>query len=154
MPIRQVTPQAQLERQLQAMVQQAKAEIVERMLWIGEETTNEARRYNGKQYTDQTGNLRSSTGYALVVDGETTNVSDFPQVPPRNDPRGEAGQGSPTGRSYAEQVATQFPTGIALVVVAGMSYAKYVSNRGYNVLDSARTYARSQVEQLVKKLRK
>jgi hypothetical protein len=100
--------------------------------YIGEQAVNQARSVDS--YKDRTGNLRSSTGYVIVRDGQIVNTSSFEAV--------KGGQeGSSTGRSYAREVAGKFPKGIVLVVVAGMKYAWSVS-RTKDVLDSAELLAR------------
>jgi hypothetical protein len=51
------------------------------------------------------------------------------------------GKGGQTGRSFAQEVSIDYPTGIILLVVAGMRYASYVSAKGYDVIDSAEILA-------------
>ncbi len=153
MPIEQTTPKAEIQKQLEQLVRDARDEVIIRLAYIGEQVVNEARSYNGKAYQDQTGNLRSSTGYVIVEDGRIISVSDFSKVAPKNDPEGKAGKGSPTGKAYAKSLAASFPQGLTLIVVAGMRYATYVSAKGYNVLDSAESLAKRLVPEMIKKLR-
>ena len=152
MPIKQTTPQAAIKASLDAVLENARTEVLEELTAIGLEAVNEARRYNGKAYEDQTGNLRSSTGFVIVEDGHVISLQGFEQVPARNDPKHEAGKGSPTGREYAQNLAAEFPDGITLIVVAGMHYAAYVAAKGYNVLDSSELYAKKAVRELIEEL--
>lgn len=116
---------------------------------IGEKCVNAARitSQKGRDYTDQTGNLRSSTGYVLIVDGEIVSESAFDVV--------KDGQtGSDEGKAFAESIVKDYPTGIALVVVAGKNYAQYVAARGYDVLDSAELLGEQLVQKMVEDLQR
>ena len=152
MPIKQTTPQAALKASLAEVLPNARPVVRRELTAIGLEAVNEARRYNGKAYEDQTGNLRSSTGFVIVEDGRVISLQGFEQVPARNDQKHEAGKGSPTGREYAQNLAAEFPDGITLIVVAGMHYAAYVAAKGYNVLDSSELYAKKAVRELIEEL--
>jgi len=152
MPIKMTTPRDAVKESINRFIKTAREELIIRLAHIGEQVVNEARSYNGKAYQDQTGNLRSSTGYVIVEDGRVIDISGFSQIPPKSDPKGEAGKGSATGEAYARSLAAGYPQGITLIVVAGMQYAAYVSARGYNVLDSAEVLARRLVPEMLKKL--
>lgn len=152
MPIKMSTPGDAVKESIDRFIKTARQELIIRLAHIGEQVVNEARSYNGKAYQDQTGNLRSSTGYVIVEDGRVIDISDFSQIPPKSDPKGEAGKGSDQGKAYARRLAAGYPQGITLIVVAGMQYAAYVSARGYNVLDSAEAMARRLVPEMLKKL--
>ena len=56
------------------------------------------------------------------------------------------------GALLAERLAGEYPTGIVLIVVAGMKYAIYVADRGYDVLDSAEDLARREIPKMLEKL--
>ena len=62
------------------------------------------------------------------------------------------GQGSSEGKAYVQTLVSKFPQGIALIVVAGMNYASYVSAKGYNVLDTAEVLAQRLVPQMLQQL--
>lgn len=74
-------------------------------------------------YTVQSGNLVSSTGYAIVHDGQIVTMSSFQAVP---GPKGDGQEGSATGKAYAKELAMRYTKGYALILVAGMEYASYV----------------------------
>ena len=61
---------------------------------------------------------------------------------------GGAQEGAEVGKQYAQELAANHPTGYALIVVAGMNYAEYVSAKGYDVLDTAELKARELLEKL------
>lgn len=79
-------------------------------------------------YIDWTNNLRSSIGYVVVVNGEIVS---------KNFPTQEGKEGNSNGQAFAEELAANHDEGIALILVAGMHYAKYVQSKGYDVLNSA-----------------
>ena len=106
--------------------------ILRRMAWVGENAVN-LQRTNGN-WTDQTGNLRSSIGYIIVKDGSVVQRGNLEQVK-----NGE--QGVQNAISYLEQLASETPQNVVLIIVAGMEYAEYLKKRGYDVLDSAEMYA-------------
>ena len=74
-------------------------------------------------YTVRSSNLVSSTGFAVVYNGKIMNTSSFDAV---GGPDGDGQEGSATGRAYVKELAMRYPTGYALILVAGMHYASYV----------------------------
>ena len=72
-------------------------------------------------YKDQTGNLRSSIGYVVVLDGKIIN-DNFKKSGSGTD--GE--DGLEKGGKLAQQVAAIHNEGFILIGVAGMEYAVYV----------------------------
>lgn len=120
MAIRQITTDAEIDRQLEEYVEQAKYIIARRLRRIGEEVVNEMRMKG--TYQDQTGNLRSSTGYVVVMDGKIVEMSAFETVK-------QGADGSKQGRAFVKELASKFPTDTVLIVVAGMDYAYYVQNK-------------------------
>jgi len=121
------TPKQVIEASMRHGAQQVKKRILVLMEVAGTAGMNAAR-LNGS-YLDQTGNLRSSVGYALVEDGKLVKTGEFNQVK-------NGGEGPQQGRQLAEQIATEFPKGITVVLLAGMPYASALSARGYDVIDS------------------
>lgn len=97
-------------------------------------------------YIDWSANLRSSIGYVIVVDGEVVRGLDsFKAV-------GGGEEGAVKGREFASELAGRYPTGVTLVIVAGMHYAAYVSSKGYDVLNSAQIEAEELAPRLIKQL--
>lgn len=97
-------------------------------------------------YTVQTGNLVSSTGYAIVHDGQIVTMSNFQAVP---GPKGDGQEGSATGKAYVKELAMRYTKGYALILVAGMEYASYVQELHHrDVLVSGSLVA----EQLVREI--
>lgn len=143
MPIKRLTPTTEIDRYITGRVEAIKKAIVYNLCAVGEQVLNAARLTNS--YKDQTGNLRSSIGYVVAVDGEIVQMSSFDTVK-------EGREGSRGGKEYAMQLVRDFPHGIVLIVVAGMNYASYVSAKGYDVLDSSELLADKLVQQMLQQL--
>ena len=90
--------------------------------YMGEELTKYAREQHN--YTDQTGNLTNSIGYAVVRNGMIVNYGG--EIQP--------GDGAAEGLKVAMEMAKDYPNSVTLLIVAGMSYASYVEAKGYNVI--------------------
>lgn len=95
---------------------------------LGEECVIRIRNRSEKDsWIDHTGNLRSSVGYGVVEKGMLQSASNFKQVPMKSNPMNRPLNGGQVGHDYLEQKASEIPDApLALVVVAGMSYAIYV----------------------------
>ena len=132
---------ASMDRQVQRMYQM----LIRELLYIGERCVNKAR--EAGNYTDQTGNLRSSVGYVVTHDGHIVGSGGFQQVK-------EGQQGTGEGRNFAEALAQRYPNGIVLLVVAGMNYAAYVAHRGRDVLASAELTADQLLAELKRDIEK
>ena len=145
MPIKRETPNSAIDDHIEELAERRMQAIVRNLSYVGEQCVNEARSRSGNQYTDQTGNLRSSTGYVVVVDGNIVQIGNFQQIK-------SGSEGTREGQSFARQIASKFPKGICLIVVAGMKYASYVSAKGYNVLDSSELLADKLVPNMLKQL--
>lgn len=143
MPIRQITPMSEIDRYTEQKLKGLEQSVIRTLTYCGELCLNVARSTNS--YKDQTGNLRSSIGYVVTVDGRIVNQSDFETVK-------KGGDGSKQGAAFAKQLVRRFPKGICLIVVAGMDYAVHVKNRGYDVLDSSELTADRIVPYMLKQL--
>jgi len=143
MPIKRLTPTTEIDRYIAGRVEAIKKALVYNLCAVGEQVLNAARLTNS--YKDQTGNLRSSIGYVVAVDGEIVQMSSFDTIK-------EGREGSRGGKEYAMQLVRDFPHGIVLIVVAGMNYASYVSAKGYDVLDSSELLADKLVPQMLQQL--
>ena len=143
MPIRQITPMSEIDRYTEQRLRGLEQAVIRTLTYCGEVCLNVARSTNS--YKDQTGNLRSSIGYVVAVDGRIVNQSDFETVK-------RGGDGSKQGAAFAKQLVRRFPKGVCLIVVAGMDYAVHVKNRGYDVLDSSELTADRIVPYMLKQL--
>lgn len=151
MPMRQVTPMQAVADHLNQELERKRLALLTTIAYVGERCVIHARSLpsppiemrgtpHQPNYIDDTGNLRSATGYVVVADGRVWK-GDF-----------ENGEGGKNARNFANTLARRFPRGIVLVVVAGMNYAFYVSAKGYDVIDSAETMADRLVPQILSQL--
>jgi hypothetical protein len=140
--MQRLTPESAIEERIAFAIAMQKRRIIRQLHVIGEKCINHARSID--TYTDQTGNLRSSIGYVMVVDGEVTYISSFEVVK-------QGVEGASTGREFAISLAERFPRGVALIVVAGMNYAAHVATR-YDVIDSAQLLAKRLITEMMQGL--
>lgn len=111
------------------------------------------------KYNDITGNLRSSLGYVISMDGKIVKEGGFKRIDGRGEnyekvffttrsqktvqfwakgKSGDGSEGSRQGLSYARDLASKHTNGVTLIVVAGMDYASYVNDiHKLNVIDTA-----------------
>lgn len=122
---------------IQKLEEIVRRRLIRHLRNIGEACVAEA--VNNGDYQDITGNLRSSIGYVVAEDGVVREEGGFYTF--------GYGDGSNIGRAKAhERVADT--EGVVLVIVAGMKYAEYVADKGYDVLASAETMAQKLIQTL------
>lgn len=143
MSMRVTTPSSEIASYFEKRIRMMKTAIARNMCYVGERCVNTAR--SSHTYRDQTGNLSSSIGYAVSIDGNLVQCSPFPQVL-------NGRQGTIDGQKYVLDIIAKYPQGIVLVVVAGMNYAVYVMDKGYDVLDSAESLAEALIPRFMKQL--
>jgi hypothetical protein len=115
----------------------ARRRVIQSFSRIGDECVSEA--VESGNYTDRTCNLRSSIGYMVADEGEIVAEGGFWNL--------GGDEGPAAGREKASELAGR-SRGLSLVLVAGMPYAQYVADKGFNVIDSAEILARQLVSQL------
>ena len=132
--------------------------MIERGLgYAGREAINAQREiYFPASYRDQSGNLRSSTNFVVASEGEVKESGRFTPVygakPKKNSlsPADAVEEG--WGKAVDEvQNCPPYPT---LILVAGMNYASYVSDKGFDVLSTARIVAEESVREWLEDLRR
>lgn len=143
MGVKAATSTKEINAMLRNEAERARRVLIRTMLYCAEEVTNAARSTNS--YADRTGNLRSSVGSIVIVDGKIIQEYGFEKVK-------NGDQGITDGKEFAHSLASQYPTGIAIIVVAGKEYASYVADKGYDVLDSAEELAKVVVQKSLKDL--
>lgn len=144
MPGRMTTPVRVITDKLTAETK-AKLRVIANVLcYVGEQCIIEAR--NGGTYEDQTGNLRSSIGYAVLMNGQVIQSNSVYKIK-------NGDEGVSEGLQYLkERVRKARKKGVCLIVTAGMNYAEYVEAKGYVVLSSAELKAPVLVKQLLTSL--
>lgn len=98
-------------------------------------------------YQAQTGNLQSSCGFTVTLDGTPLTQTDFSPAPGKVNPDGVTG--SKEGKAYMERcLEKKLDKGISLIMVAGMDYAGHVEDWGGDVLKSAEAHIRQEFNKL------
>ena len=146
------TPIEQIRAFLMKEAERNVQKVVAMLNYVGEQVVNQIRTSDISNWIDRTGNLRSSIGYIVTIDGEVVKTSSFEPVngPDRT---GEDADGSAEGRGYANRIAGLYSKGIALIVVAGMEYASYVEKlENKVVLAQGEIEAQKLVAQMIEKL--
>lgn len=139
----QFTTEVVRER-FEAFLQEIVRRQVEALQQLGEMCVAHARSIPKEQgFEDQTGNLRSSIGYVVFVDGVAVH-SLYEEV--------KGGSiGAKTGEALAHKVG-QGTQGVCLVVTAGMNYALHVESRGRDVIASAEQLAERELPRMIEQL--
>lgn len=129
-----------IQAQVQLFQERLDTAVVFLLKSLGEELTAYAKdRHN---YTDRTGNLTNSMGYAVVRKGGIVY----------NGGVGTQGEGAEAALTAATKMAAMLPNAYSLVIVAGMSYAAYVEAKGYNVILPAELKAKKDFPAAMKML--
>lgn len=133
-----------LMEQLREQARQQTRKVIEKLDYVGMKTVAAIRDSEVSNWKDDTGNLRSSIGYLVLCDG-TIESKNFALV----NNRGRDGLES--AKSYAQELAAQFPKGYVLIIVAGMNYAAYVEAvESKTVLAGGERFARNLLEKVLK----
>lgn len=124
--------------------------LIFRFEQIGEECVKIAREKGS--YHDITGNLRSSIGYAIFVDGQTVRQSKSERF---SGSKGNGEKGASEAQTLLNTLKAKYSEGVALVICAGMEYAAYVEDvKHKDVLTSAEHVAERLVKELMGNLLK
>lgn len=143
-----------LQEHLKATEQQIQQRIMDVLDYAGLEATNAQRETTPPQsYQDQSGNLRSSTMYVTASGGSVKKIGEMKPVVGANPSKNSVSpsEAMEIGRGFAEEEAssTTLPT---LIMVAGMNYASYVSDKGRDVLSTARIVAEESIKEQLEDL--
>lgn len=136
MAFKQITPMSVVNDHLQEELDRRQAVLVRNLHITGERCMIEGK--TNHRYLNQTGNLEASLGYILIVDGVIITQSSGTNA---------------DGAKFLQELASKESLGIVLIVGAGMQYAKYVNDKGLNVLDSPELLADRLMRELIKKLK-
>lgn len=150
-------------RNVKAKTANLKQRCIDTFCYVGERCVSEARKAG--EYNDITGNLRSSIGYVVLVDGKsyqygkpkTFRGSKKVKNAKGRLVRSRGNEGVQEGQNVLENIAKEFaakyPKGIVLIVSAGMKYAIYVEEyHNLNVLTSAELLADELVPRMLLQL--
>lgn len=114
----------QVQNYLDRVIEEQDKKTLLSLQYMGEEFVNKARLTGN--YTDRTGNLRSSVGYIILHNGKVVD---------RNFEGKQVGKDQ--GQKVAIEVAAQYPRGWVLIGVAGMEYAAYVEAKNFDVISGS-----------------
>lgn len=145
MGFKMTTDIKQVELLLQKCFDIVNEEIQRGLSILGEKCVTKVRdRGYDESWFDQTGNLRSSIGYAIYNHGKKMIESSFAVVK-------NGGEGANEGRRMVEELAKMYSGTYALVVLAGMNYAENVERmENKDVLASTELWAKTQVDEHIK----
>ena len=102
--------------------------VAEAYAEAGENTVSKIRSGELSNWSDNTGNLRSSIGYVVCRKGQIIKSSDFGTVL-------NGAEGSEKGRKLSRRLAAEYARyDFALIIVAGEEYAVYVEAIDNNVV--------------------
>ena len=110
-------------------VQGIEDEVVSSLAYIGEKFVNDARSID--TYKDRTGNLRSSIGYVVAINGEI--LKQFIKTANKD----EGGTGKKEAKEFVEDLLAHELKGIPgyiLIAFAGMHYAAAVESLEFDVI--------------------
>jgi len=160
--------QADIQKYFDDAEERIEAAILHQLRYVAVGFVANARK-NG-MYQDQTGNLRNSVGYIIlkngqIVDGNFTGDNNIvtpkkkrtvngKSVVNRQYGLGDAKSSAETGKEVAASIAAQYPTGYALICVAGMHYAAAVESKGYDVITGSAKQAKKDLSQALRRILK
>lgn len=134
----------EVQERLDAFLRQIQEQQIKRLQMLGEMCVSHARSIPKEQgFEDQTGNLRSSIGYAVFVDGVAVH-SFYEEIK-------SGAIGVKAGQELSVKIGER-TNGVCLVVTAGMNYAIYVESKGRDVISSAEQLAERELPRMLEKL--
>lgn len=114
------------------IVASAQKDIIERLKMVARAQVKKAKEVSPPTgYYDDTGDLSSSKGAMIFVDGK--EVYSYYTI------TDQGSNGIAEGKKLAREVGAD-TMGIALVITAGMFYARYVEAKGYDVISGTSDY--------------
>ena len=139
------TPKQAIDFFFRQALQIVHDEVDQALSYLGEQCIIRIRdRKAEESWIDQTGNLRSSIGYAICDYGKKYIESTFAVIR-------KGSEGASEGRKMVNELAAKYANVYALVVVAGMNYAEYVEAiDSKDVLASTEIWAKNKVNDYLK----
>lgn len=145
MGVKLTTPISEVSFILKQSIEIIRQEVTRALSYLGEVCVRKIKDRSAQEsWIDQTGNLRSSIGYAIYEYGRKEIESVFRAVK-------KGYEGVTEGKKMIDELAGLYVNTYALVVVAGMNYAEYVEAKdNKDVLASTELFARKEVEKYLK----
>lgn len=113
-----------IEKFIDDFLQKKDEEIIAHLSYLGRDYVDKCKA--GGNYTDHTGNLRSSIGFLVGRNGQV--VEEYCS--------GSTIEGQKAGLEYGHELVSGYTSGWVLIVFAGMHYGLYVELKGFSVLTS------------------
>ena len=141
MGIRMSTSEVKMKSFLNRAAKYLQTTILKALSKLGDECVVKVRdRAETESWINQTGNLRSSIGFATYDRGKKYMMSTMSTVL-------KGKEGSAAGKKMIDELAKEYANVYALVVIAAMEYASYVEAvESKDVLASTTTWAKGVVE--------
>ena len=148
MPIKPNFTAADIRARMNQEIERRRQAIIAQLFYIGEECLTQAR--SGHKYLNQTGNLCSSIGYCILVDGSIVHEGEWKNV---SGGKGDGTEGKKQGVAFLHELASkQTSKGIVFLMVAGMPYAQYVEAMSLDVLDTSEQMAQRKIKDMLNRL--
>jgi len=148
MPIKPNFTAADIRNRMNQEIERRRQAIIAQLFYIGEECLTQAR--SGHKYLNQTGNLCSSIGYCILVDGSIVHEGEWKNV---SGGKGDGTEGKKQGVAFLHDLASkQTSKGIVFLMVAGMPYAQYVEAMSLDVLDTSEQMAQRKIKEMLDRL--
>ena len=141
----QIKGREALQKKLNEKREQLLSFLNMRLMQLAEEAVTYSKENKG--YQDRTANLKNSISFALYFDGEFV-TSAIGQIPKADEAVGGQDSVNAALENYAQQEGVVAPKGYSLIIVAGMSYGRYVEDKGYNVLHLTKYYLQSEMKKI------
>ena len=149
MGIRPLFSKGSIKRQIEQKKAVVESLIEMRLRRVGLDFVSKAR--INADFTDRTGNLRSSIGFIILKDGSPV-YQNFETSKKGTDKQ----SGLRRGLEFASKEGEILMVGYVLIVVAGMEYAAAVESKGFDVLTSGSIIAsrelKGSLDELTRKL--
>ena len=143
------TPMSEIQAYIKNSIERIDKVVIRNLQRLGEEAVIYARNRTGAEsWYDQTGNLRSSVGYVIALDGEIVRTGGFSQIL-------DGAEGTEEGKQFANEMAAASSGRYVLIVVAGMNYASYVEEmENKDVLASSALFVERELPKMIERLDK
>lgn len=151
MPIKPNFTAADIRARMNQEIERRETALIGQLFYIGEECLKQAR--SGHKYLNQTGNLCSSIGYCILVDGSIVHEGEWKQTSEGKGGEKDGANGSSKGVAFLHELAgKQTSKGIVFLMVAGMPYAQYVEAMSLDVLDTSEQMAQRKIKEMLNRL--
>lgn len=141
----QIKGREALQQKLNEKREQLTKMLNMRLMQLAEEAVTYSK--DNKGYQDRTANLKNSISFALYLDGELV-TSVVGKIPKADEAVGGQDAVNAALETYAQKEGIVSPKGYSLIIVAGMSYGRYVEDKGYNVLYLTKHYLRTEMKKI------